>query len=78
VFPIELAKGEPGKHYRVGWVEKDKAGASLVAPEPEHRYNLPEGMRYELGGRGLVPEAPASPGASQPAAVPRALKGDQL
>jgi ferredoxin-type protein NapG len=78
VFPIELAKGEPGKHYRVGWVEKDKAGASLVAPEPEHRYNLPEGMRYELGGRGLVPEAPPSPGASQPAAVPRALKGDQL
>ena len=33
VYPTELAKGEPGKHYRLGWVEKDKAGGSLVAPD---------------------------------------------
>lgn len=68
VYPIELAKGEPGKHYRLGWIEKDKAGRSLVAPEPEHRYNLPEGMQYEPG-KGLSPSE---------GAAPPALKGDQL
>jgi ferredoxin-type protein NapG len=81
VYPIELAKGEPGKHYRLGWVEKDKAGGSLVAPEPKHEYNLPEGMRYELG-RGLSsPGAPAASGAAPAApapAAPRALQGDKL
>lgn len=71
VFPTELAKGEPGKHYRLGWIEKDKAGASLVSPDPEHRYNLPEGMRYE-SGRGLAP------GAGAASAPPRALQGDKL
>ena len=30
VFPRALAKGELGKHYRLGWVEKEKAGRSLV------------------------------------------------
>ncbi len=81
VYARELAKGEPGQHYRLGWIEKDKAGSSLVAPDPEHRYNLPEGLRYEPG-RGLFRDAaPASaPAAAQPAApaAPRALQGDQL
>ena len=86
VLPIELAKGEPGRHYRLGWVEKDKAGASLAAPEPEHRYNLPEGMRYEPGS-GLTSSdgaasaaAPSPPAASAPRALegPRALQGDKL
>ena len=54
VFPIALAKGELGKHYRLGWKEKEKAGQSLVAPDVEHQYNLPEGYRYELGNRGLI------------------------
>ena len=80
VYPVELAKGEPGRHYRLGWVEKEKAGGSLVAPDQEHRYTLPEDYRYEPG-RGLVPgnggeAAPAAPG-TQPA-VPRALQGDKL
>jgi ferredoxin-type protein NapG len=78
VFPIGIAKGAPGKHYRLGWIEKDKEGGSLVAPDIEHRYNLPEGQRYE-SGRGLNPvddTAPAAPG-TEPQ-VPRALQGNKL
>jgi ferredoxin-type protein NapG len=63
VFPIHLAKGQLGSHYRLGWEEKERAGEALVTPDVEHRYNLPEGMRYDHGGEGLirdegVPEAP--------------------
>lgn len=54
VLPAALARGELGHHYRLGWEEKQKSGQSLVAPDVEHRYNLPEGYRYEYGGRGLV------------------------
>ena len=54
VFPTHLAKGELGEHYRLGWKEKEKAGGSLVAPDLEHRYNLPEGVRYDLQGKGLI------------------------
>jgi len=60
IYPIELAKGKLSQHYELGWVEKEKAGASLVTPDTEHQYNLPPGMRYELGGRGLVPAETAS------------------
>ena len=34
--------------------EKEKAGEALVTPDTEHRYNLPEGVRYELQGEGLI------------------------
>ena len=54
VFPMHLAKGELGKHYRLGWQEKEKAGEALVTPDIEHRYNLPEGVRYDLQGEGLI------------------------
>jgi ferredoxin-type protein NapG len=54
VLPVTLARGAPGEHYRLGWEEKQKSGGSLVTPDVEHRYNLPEGYRYEYGGRGLV------------------------
>jgi len=54
VLPVALARGELGHHYRLGWEEKQKAGESLVTPDVEHQYNLPEGYRYEYGGRGLV------------------------
>lgn len=83
VYPRELAKGEPGKHYRLGWVEQQKAGGSLVAPDVQHQYNLPEGMRYE-SGKGLVPgEAPpaAPPASAAPGAqpgLPKALQGGKL
>ena len=83
VYPMELAKGQLGAHYELGWIEKQKAGASLVTPDPEHHYNLPPGVRYELGGRGLVEPDSAAPGAaapeppaSAPLHIPRALQGD--
>ena len=78
VFPLNIAKGAPGEHYRLGWLEKDKARSSLVAPDLQHRYNLPEGQRYD-SGRGLNPgdeTAPPAPG-TQPR-VPRALQGNKL
>ena len=56
VLPIDLAKGKIGDHYRLGWEQKEKAGGSLVAPDAEHQYNLPEGVRYELQGEGLIIE----------------------
>lgn len=44
VVSRELAKGELGKHYRWGWIEKDKAGHSLLEQDvldlPDRR---PEG-----------------------------------
>ena len=61
VIPMHLAKGMLGQHYRLGWQEKSRAGESLVSPDPEHRYNLPPGMRYELQGEGLLPQAPSAP-----------------
>ena len=54
VFPISLAKGMLGKHYRLGWEQKKQAGGSLVSPDVPHEYNLPEGMRYDHGGEGLI------------------------
>lgn len=47
VYPVELAKGAAGAHYRLGWEEKRKAGQSLIQdrgivdlpdrlPEPEN------------------------------------------
>ena len=56
VMPYELAKGELGHHYRWGWKEKTKAGESLVAPDIEHKYNLPQGQSYDIKGKGLILE----------------------
>jgi ferredoxin-type protein NapG len=61
VLPRTLAKGRAAEHYRLGWEEKDKAGVSLVAPQERHQYNLPEGVRYEHGGRGLIEPPRESP-----------------
>ncbi|MCU7905282.1 MAG: ferredoxin-type protein NapG [Candidatus Thiodiazotropha sp. (ex Epidulcina cf. delphinae)] len=68
IFPTHLAKGKPGKHYRLGWKEKEKAGESLVTPDAEHRYHLPEGVRYDLQGEGLIieDEAMETPFSSNP------------
>jgi len=60
VLPTHLAKGELGKHYRLGWEEKERAGGSLVTPDQErHQFNLPEGYRYDYGGKGLIREEEA-------------------
>jgi len=56
IFPLHLAKGELGGHYRLGWEEKAKAGKALVTPDVEHQYNLPEGVQYDLQGKGLIVE----------------------
>ncbi len=42
VYPIKLAKGELGVHYRLGWDEKRKAGKSLV--EDKNLLDLPDRM----------------------------------
>ncbi|MBK6595826.1 MAG: ferredoxin-type protein NapG [Burkholderiales bacterium] len=43
VYPIDLAKGEMGDHYRLGWVEQKKnAGHSLV--ENQGNVDLPDRM----------------------------------
>jgi ferredoxin-type protein NapG len=56
VLPIALAKGLLGQHYRLGWKQKEQAGRSLVTPDAEHQYNLPEGLRYDYEGEGLMRE----------------------
>ena len=58
VLPFELAKGKIGDHYRLGWEQKADAGGSLVSPDVPHQYNLPEGVRYDLQGEGLIIEEP--------------------
>jgi len=55
VFPTKLAKGELGRHYKLGWEEKQKAGESLVTPDLPHQYNLPEGAAYDFEGEGFIP-----------------------
>jgi len=59
VLPIRLVKGMLGRHYRLGWKEKEKAGGALVTPDTPHQYNLPKGMRYDYEGEGLIREQPA-------------------
>jgi ferredoxin-type protein NapG len=78
VFPFYMAKGQLSAHYRLGWVEKEKAGGSLVAPEVEHQYNMPEGMKYEHG-KGLSAVPPGGKAAPvPPVGVPKAFQGGKL
>ena len=48
VLPVKLAKGALGKHYRLGWEEKDKAGGSLIAPQVEMPTRRPATKPGEL------------------------------
>lgn len=45
VFPLEMAKGMLGRHYRLGWDEKTKAGGSLLKNTVELPPRLPEGNK---------------------------------
>ncbi|EFA29079.1 ferredoxin-type protein NapG-like protein, partial [Haemophilus influenzae HK1212] len=54
VLPMDLAKGMLGKHYRLGWEEKAKAGHSLA---PKDMISLP--TRTPDGS--TVMPAPAEP-----------------
>ena len=65
VIPTQIAKGELGKHYRLGWEKKREAGKSLVTPDVEHQYNLPDGMRYDHDGEGLIIESPVESSAEK-------------
>ena len=88
VLPIRLAKGELGRHYRLGWEEKARRGGSLVKPDERHEFNLPEGVKYdyETGRVYRVDEAAADPrgkstrggGAlkNTPAAAPEGMPGN--
>ena len=79
VFPLYMAKGQLAAHYRLGWVEKEKAGGSLVAPDIEHRYHTPDGIRYEYGkGLSTVKPGDAPSGAASEGPTVKALKGDAL
>jgi len=60
VLPQHLAKGELGRHYRLGWEQQARSGGPLVSPDPEHRYNLPAGMEYDHVGEGLIEEGGAA------------------
>jgi ferredoxin-type protein NapG len=42
VLPLRLARGAPGKHYRLGWDEKKKAGGSLLPDLDEPLVRRPE------------------------------------
>ncbi len=61
VLPTRLARGEAAEHYRLGWEEKRKAGESLVPPDRERQFNLPEGVRYDYQGEGVIFEQGAAP-----------------
>jgi len=60
VMPVNLAKGKMQDHYRLGWDEKKKAGESLIGTDDKHRYNLPQGTRYDYEGEGLIPAEPGN------------------
>jgi len=55
VLPPKLAKGQLGKHYRVGWEEQKKAGHSLI--EDRNIIDLPD----------RLPEGASLPGHYDPA-----------
>lgn len=44
VLPRQLAKGELGHHYRLGWEEKEKAGKSLIGDKLTLPVRKPEGL----------------------------------
>jgi ferredoxin-type protein NapG len=61
VFPTHLAKGDLGDHYRLGWKQRKEAGGSLIKTEDKHKYNLPEGVRYDYEGKGLITDEGGNP-----------------
>jgi ferredoxin-type protein NapG len=54
IIPMPLAQSGGSPHYRLGWEEKKKAGKSLVTPDTEHRFNLPDNLDYDYSGKGLI------------------------
>lgn len=73
VLPPKLTKGSQGKHYRIGWDEKTKAGGSLIEPQIDLPDRLPRGVElpnhFDPGSdAGRPPVDPVSP--PPPAGMP--------
>lgn len=49
VVPRELAKGEIGHHYRLGWEEKAKAGHSLIPEQMDLPDRMPDLLPPSIG-----------------------------
>jgi len=62
VYPIKLAKGEIGSHYRLGWEEKRKAGGKSLV-ENRNLVDLPDRLP-----EGVQLPGHWDPGSAQPAA----------
>jgi len=81
VYPVALAKGEPGSHYRIGWEEKRKAGKSLVEDRniidlPDR---MPEGVKLEgHSDPGSLAGQPAPPAAAGVDSLKPARPGGRL
>lgn len=83
ILPLYMAKGQWSSHYRLGWVEREKAGGSLVPADAQHRYNLPGRMEYDHDkGLSAGPDASTLPRSgppdTNPGPWPKALQGNQL
>ena len=68
VYPVALAKGELGAHYRIGWEEKRKAGKSLI--EDRNIIDLPDRMP-----EGVKLEGHSDPGSVAGQQAPSAAAG---
>lgn len=81
VYPVALAKGELGSHYRIGWEEKRKAGKSLVEDRniidlPDR---MPEGVKLEgHSDPGSLAGQPAPPAAAGVDGLKPARPGGRL
>jgi len=70
VFPVKLAKGEIGAHYRFGWDEKRKAGKSLV--DSAKLMDLPDRLPDGVVLPGHWDPGSSAAGASSAPAAPQA------
>jgi len=77
VFPTHLAKGDLGHHYRVGWEQEAKNGGSLIKTKDKHQYNLPEGVRYDYEGVGLITDEGGNPIIDQSLIKPKEKEGNE-
>ena len=50
IFPRHLAKGRIGEHYRLGWVEKDAKGESLIPGQIDLPDRMPDGVNITPRG----------------------------
>jgi len=61
VLPHKLAQGQSAEHYRKGWVEKEKAGGSLIGEQEQLPMRGLEGREY--GDTRVTPnDTPTRPG----------------